>query len=1228
MSVSSSSLITSPSSKFLIPVTFSIFDNSVSVDAFIDSGAGDNLMSLEFAQKHQISTVPLIPPLPVKLATGGVSYITSQSVPLVMSKDSHVETLQFRILPNLIAPILLGFPWLNHHNPNINWQVPGVIDFPSGYCNAHCTTDFDTPDPLSKLVGCGAILPLSADEMAAYSSLSLDILSCDSSLSHSHVLSLSSSQSLPSSSMIPVSTLSVDDSMAAQVYPYLTPTPVASNPVPLDLLTEFADVFDPSQAEALPVSRGIHDLSIPLVDNVQPISLRPYKLNPQRREVAKQWLDENLAKGFIRPSMSKWGHPMFIIKQGNKSRLLLDVRNLNSVTIKEQSHIPLIKYLIHRLSGARYKTTLDLRNAYNQILVKPADVHKTAFTTEWGKFESLVMPFGLTNAPGHFQRFMEDIFSQQLDKTVLIYIDDIIVFGNDLLQHKEDVKQVLKLLQKHRLFCKSEKSHFYQTKIQYLGFVISPDGLEMDPSKIQTVIDWPIPTKRKDIEVFLGFTNFYRDLIPRYAFLSASLSKLLKKDEPFNWTDEQRVAFTSLKNAFQNNVTLKHVDESLPYQLETDASSAAISGILSQLFPGETVARPIAFYSRQLNDAESRYDTKERELLAIVDSLQHWEHLLKGGKHTIHVLTDHKNLQAFMVPHQLSDRQVRWKQTLQEFNMEINYRPGVENGAADALSRRPDYKVNKDASFLPLLEPKVFTGSVLVSPVDIMPITLHSPTLKLNINLEQDWPLLVADFLRNNKTWLTGIPDEILQRCQRVESKFSIHNGYLYKYMDEYLQSAMYLPHSNRHYHMKQMHETLAHFKYDSLFPVIARRYWWPTIKQDLRNFITTCGPCQSNTSQNVVHAPTPARPLHPAAFPFMRWGIDFVQNLPITLAGNRHIITLIDYCTRWVEAEAVPNMDAATVLRFLHKTFNRFGVPYELISDRGKAFLAGLVQDYLTSTGVWHHPTAGYRPSSNGMVESMHRLLGHGITTLTESHPQRWDEKLDQTVLALRTRPHGVTKYSPFYLLYGAHPRLPQDPIIPEVAKAPETLGEKANRILEFNIRELESLHQARAAAYLRSVTQKELMQSRKPVNQAAPTHIFKMDQLVLRRNHTANKFNYQWTGPYRIAGFGHPPTYWLATLEGHILPSTVNQEHLKLYHVPPPVTPSTTVLQSATTSPFIYASAGGGDSDTGIGSYKSTPTITGLTTSRVPVKPTTKPLSPPGRLQSLRSFVPIRPQ
>jgi hypothetical protein len=462
---------------------------------------------------------------------------------------------------------------------------------------------------------------------------------------------------------------------------------------------EFADVFNKGKADKLPPHRS-YDLKIEIEDGTPPPS-RMYSLSQSELETLRLFIEEHVNLGFIRPSKSPHGAPVLFIKKKDGSlRLCVDYRGLNRITKKDRYPLPLLSDLLDAPSKARVFTKIDLRHAYHLVRIADGEEWKTTFRTRYGSFEWLVMPFGLTNAPAAFQRFMNDIFSDLLDVCVIIYLDDILIYSEDISQHKAHVKEVLRRLRKNGLYAAPPKCEFHKDSVEYLGFILSTDGLKMAEDKVKTILDWPEPRKVKDVQSFLGFCNFYRRFIYGYSDIVIPLTRLTRKNFPWNFDEKCRTAFETLKRQFtQAPVLTKWVPDS-ELILETDASDYALAAIISRRTPDGEI-HPIAFHSRSFHSAELNYDTHDKELLAIFEAFKHWRQYFEGSGIPIDVVTDHRNLEYFATTKILTRRQARWSEYLSQFNMVIRFRPGKLGTKPDALTRRWDvYRKGGNSDFV------------------------------------------------------------------------------------------------------------------------------------------------------------------------------------------------------------------------------------------------------------------------------------------------------------------------------------------------------------------------------------------------------------------------------------------------------------------------------------------------------------------------------------------------
>ena len=370
-----------------------------------------------------------------------------------------------------------------------------------------------------------------------------------------------------------------------------------------DYVQEYADVFSEEAAGVLP-AHADHDHAIELAPGSNPPYRPIYNLSEPERAVLRDYIKTALAKGWIRPSKSPAGAPvLFVPKKDGGLRLCVDYRGLNAATIKNRYALPLIGETLDQLAGAKIFTQLDLRDAYHRIRIREGDEWKTAFRTCYGHFEYTVMPFGLTNAPATFQAYINKALSDMLDLCVVVYLDDILIYSMNEEDHERNVRMVLDRLRAYNLYCKLSKCAFNVDTVNFLGFVVSPKGIHMEPARVETVEQWPEPTCARDIQVFLGFTNFYRRFVEGYSRLTAPLTELTKgatkgksSREPFQLGKEARKAFFALKERFLTAPILTHFDAGQPICVETDASDFAIAGILSQV-QEDKQWHPVAFWS-------------------------------------------------------------------------------------------------------------------------------------------------------------------------------------------------------------------------------------------------------------------------------------------------------------------------------------------------------------------------------------------------------------------------------------------------------------------------------------------------------------------------------------------------------------------------------------------------------------------------------------------------------
>lgn len=413
-------------------------------------------------------------------------------------------------------------------------------------------------------------------------------------------------------------------------------------------------------------------------------------------EILKQYLDEQLSKGFISPSDSPVASPVFFVTDKasqsrgvSQLRLVVDYRTLNSKIVLDEYPIPLSREIIDRLGSAAIYTKFDVRAGFNNILVDKNDRWKLAFKTMFGLYTYNVMPMGLATAPSIFQRFINSVLAPFLGIFCFAYLDDIIIFSKKVEDHERHVTQVLEALEKANLHLKPAKCAWNVTKVDFLGFTaVAGKGVCMSEDKIQAIRNWGRPQSIRDCRAFAGLANFYSKFAPHFADLMKPIYELTKKGAVFEWTPRHQTAFEAVKLLMRNDIFLSGFDFEKPAVLETDSSGVAYAGVISQKDNNGDL-RPVLMFSHTFTTEQMNWPAHDKELYAIVFAFTRYRHFLQGHPTPVDVFSDHQALAKFMTTTDLSqkDRHRRWAEKLSEFNFIIQYRPGRDNIVADALSR-------------------------------------------------------------------------------------------------------------------------------------------------------------------------------------------------------------------------------------------------------------------------------------------------------------------------------------------------------------------------------------------------------------------------------------------------------------------------------------------------------------------------------------------------------------
>jgi transposase InsO family protein len=722
-------------------------------------------------------------------------------------------------------------------------------------------------------------------------------------------------------------------------------------------------------------SQWDHEISI--IEGGEPAFHKLYNLTEPQLQTLREYIDDMMAKGYIRLSTSSAGYPvMFVPKKNGKLRLVVDYRQLNKITRKDRTPLPLITELRDRLQGKQWFTALDLKGAYNLIRIKEGDEWKTAFRTKFGLYEYLVMPFGLTNAPATFQRMINQVLREYLDIFVVVYLDDILIFSDDYETHGEHVHKVLKKLEDANLLVEPEKSQFFVKEVNFLGHTIRPNEIRMEKGKIAAVAEWEEPTNVKEVQAFLGFANYYRRFIKDYGKIASPLHDLTKKDGTFRWTTKQQDAFYDIKNRITSEPVLRMFDPTKEVELETDASDFAIGAQISQK-DDEGRLHPVAFYSKKLHGAELNYPIYDKEFMAIMRAFEEFEHYCLGTLHKVKVYTDHKNIQYFATTQQLNGRQIRYAEYLSQFDYEIIHRKGSENGRADALSRKPEYEETV---------PK--TNGQLFSAND----KGHLVQKSLGAALKET---------AHAKVQMDAIPE--LGKLQE-EARMAL---------------------------IKEIHEhpLSGHQGVKKTFDRIRRHHDYPGLRKDVQTVVSECDTCARIKSAR--HKPYgELKPVRVPERPWQSVAFDHIVKLPksrepMTGVEYDSVLVVIDRLTKY--GHFIPYKEASSAedlaYQFLRHVVSHHGLPEEIISDRGTTFASKFWQSLMAQMGTKHKLSTAYHPQSNGQTERLNQTLEQYLRAYVNYEQDNWVQLLPTAQIAYNSSVQESTQLSPMYANYGYEP-------------------------------------------------------------------------------------------------------------------------------------------------------------------------------------------------------------
>ena len=800
--------------------------------------------------------------------------------------------------------------------------------------------------------------------------------------------------------------------------------------------------------------------NIELKPGATPYHCRPFPVPKIHERTLKVELDRLVKVGVLKKvNRSEWASPTFIIPKKDASvRFISDFRELNKLIKRKPFPIPKIQDLLLKLEGFQYATSLDLNMGYYHIELTPFSKRLCTIVTPFGKYEYQRLPMGLCNSPDIFQERMYELFSDL--EYVRAYIDDLLVTSSSTFDdHLERLEKVLTRLSQAGLKVNAKKSHFCQSQVEYLGYWITRHGIKPLPKKVTAIQKIAPPKTRKQLRSFIGMINYYRDMWKRRSEILAPLTRLTSNTTPFRWTEVEQTAFDKIKQIVCREVLLAYPDFNRPFHIHTDASKLQLGAVIMQN------NLPIAFYSRKLQPAQTRYTTTERELLSIVETLKEFKNILLGQQIVIH--TDHQNLTHKNFN---TERVLRWRLIIEEYSPTIEYIKGTKNVVADALSRLEllsDNDLQAPADCYGLDDEDL--------PEDAFPVSYQL------LDREQ----------HKDKTLLARLASDSKQYSLR---KFRGGDKSIELIMHK---NKIAVPQTLQKRVSDWYHHVLCHPGINRTEETIGQHFKWPKMREHITQNVSTCSICQRQKKQRKKYGYLPEKLAETQ--PWDRLCVDLIGPYTIKSKHGKKIsplrcVTMIDPATGWFEIAQYDDKKSITVSNVVETTWlTRYPRPYLVTIDRGSEFIGQdfrdmLVEDY----GIKRKVISTRNPQANAIVERAHQTLGNLIRSfevqddpyIDENDP--WSGILAATAFALRSTYHTTLQASPGQLVFG------RDMILNIQHQADWTAIKKRKQLLIHKNNQIE--------------------------NSKRIPHTYCVGDLVMLENHRATKMETPYVGPYRI--------------------------------------------------------------------------------------------------------------
>ena len=808
------------------------------------------------------------------------------------------------------------------------------------------------------------------------------------------------------------------------------------------------------------------------IANKRPAKTRSFRYPEKAKEIIANLLLDMKEKDIIEPSTSAWLSPIVLVaKPDGSKRMCLDYREVNKHLAEDIHPLPRLEELVEVAAGHKYYATLDMREAYFQLVLDQDSRDLTTFSDGVSLFRFKRLPFGLNCSPAIFSRKMAEIIAPLVaENWIRNYLDDIIVWADSYDSLLARLDKLFGVLKDRGVKLNLKKCDIGHSKVKFLGHIVSRDGSSPDPDNIKAVQDRRPPKTVKQVRSFLGLCGFYRRFVKNFTKIALPLTALTRKTTKFVWTEKCQRAFEELKRRLTMSPILINPDLNAPFTLTTDASDAAIGAVLSQFRNG--TQRVVGYFSRKLSGAESRYSVTDREALAVVRACRHFYHFLWA--HKFHINTDHLPLTSVFSRRTKSPRMSRWALEMRDYNFTISYVKGKDNVVADELSRQ----VNEVYAKLPV-------ESFLGLPKD-------------EFRLEQSRDHKCIDLMQS------GLLIKPWRKKGRIPvHKFATINGILYfsrRRLDGGIAWVLVIPDSLKQKALTWAHEAVGHLGQRKTLAECENLFYWDNLRGDTFEFVQTCWTCQKiKQSQGLMQKwqdmPRVERPLD-------RVSLDLID-----LVGGansfRYALTIVDHYSRFVRAYPLQDKGTQKVIKMFKRYIQAYGPPSTVLTDNGMEFASGAFKQLCDKENITHAYSTPYHPQGNSLIERLHGTLKGVLAALCIDNPKAWPTAISTCEMILNSAVHGTTGVQPFFAFHGRYAPRRVGSTLPTVDGGAEGRDLARDAIRKTN--------KERAAKYLKA---KNMARRNESVPPGALVWVRREESMP----GISRKLCTKWAGPYKV--------------------------------------------------------------------------------------------------------------